>query len=469
MPKEKYSYGAEIYEHAQRVGRHYDLYDRTYFSTRVRKMTWDDATARWSIETSWGDDLTAQFVIVATGPASRPKLPGIPGIDDFEGHSFHTSRWDYAYTGGDADGGMTNLADKRVAIIGTGATAVQCVPRVAEYAEHLYVFQRTPSAVGPRGNRQTDPDWWSSLRPGWQRERRENFGALVMGEQRDVDLVQDGWTDMARHIRQMPTEGMTRKEYARLLELADFAKMNEIRDRVDDYVDDPQIAEALKPYYKFLCKRPTFNDEYLPAFNRDNVTLVDVSDAKGVERITPTGVVANGTDYDVDCIIYASGFEITTQFRRRVGFDVIGRDGQSLLDEWTDHMRTLHGFMSRGYPNWFFIGLTQNAFSVNMTSMFDEQARHISYIIAETKRRGGAYVEPTAEGQEDWFRVIKEVEKVDTYFDTCTPGYYNDEGQGPARGSGRYGPGINAFNALLEKWRDEGSMDGLEVTPAPTD
>ena len=462
MPKDKYSYGDEIFEHAQRVGKHYGLYERTHFQTRVRDMRWDDAAQRWIITTDRGDDIRAQFVVNAIGPASRPKLPGIEGIHDFEGHSFHTSRWDYNYTGGDANGGMTKLNDKKVAIIGTGATAIQCVPRTAVDAEHLYVFQRTPSAVGPRGNKKTDPEWWASLQPGWQQERRDNFGGIVMGEQREVDLVQDGWTDMAAKLRQMP-KAESKEHLALLLEIADFRKMNEVRDRVDEFVSDPGLAEQLKPYYKFLCKRPTFNDEFLPAFNRDNVTLVDVSDSKGIDRITARGVVANGKEYEVDCIIYASGFEITTEFKRRIGFEVIGRNGQSLLDEWTDNMRTLHGFMTRGYPNWFYIGLTQNAFSVNMTFMFDEQARHISYIIAESKRRGAASVEPTEKGQDDWVSVIEDVQLVDNYFDTCTPGYYNDEGKGPGRGTGRFGPGIVKFNALLGEWRAEGSMKGLEL------
>ncbi|WP_153504975.1 flavin-containing monooxygenase [Cumulibacter manganitolerans] len=462
MPKEKYSYGAEIFEHAQRVGRHYGLYERTLFQTRVREMRWSEADQRWSVTTDRGDAIGARFVVNAVGPASRPKLPGIDGIHDFAGHSFHTSRWDYGYTGGDASGGMTNLRDKKVAIIGTGATAIQCVPRTAEYAEHLYVFQRTPSAVGPRGNKPTDPDWWASLQPGWQQQRRDNFGAIVMGERREIDLVQDGWTDMAAKLRHLP-KVESKEELALLLEIADFRKMNEIRDRVDQVVTDPAVGERLKPYYKFLCKRPTFNDEFLPAFNRDNVTLVDVSDAQGVERITPRGVVADGREYPVDCIIYASGFEITTQFKRRIGYEVLGRDGQSLLEEWTTDMRTLHGFMSRGYPNWFYIGLTQNAFSVNMTFMFDEQARHISYIIAETRRRGAASVEPTEQGQDGWVRVIEDVQLVDDYFDTCTPGYYNDEGKGPGRGTGRFGPGIVKFNALLAAWREEGSLDDLEL------
>jgi cyclohexanone monooxygenase len=469
MPREKYSFATEIFEHSQRIGHHYGLYDKTHFQTRVRSIDWDDEIRRWHISTNRDDDVKARFVVMALGTATRAKLPGIPGIDEFAGHSFHTNRWDYGYTGGDTTGGMTKLADKRVAIIGTGATAIQCVPRVAQHAEHLYVFQRTPSSVDWRGNKPTDPQWWETLEPGWQRERRENFNALASGQPVEVDLVQDGWTDIFRNVVTAPkgaSKPKTREERAAILELADFRKMNKIRQRVDDTVARPDTAEALKPYYRQMCKRPTFNDEFLPSFNQDNVTLVDVSDARGVERITPRGVVADGREHEVDCIIYASGFEISGEFRRRLGIEINGRDGVSLFDCWADGLRTLHGFSTRGFPNWFYIGVSQNAFSVNMTAMFDDQARHIAYVIAETRRRGGTTVEPTEEAQDEWVDLLNGFHVGGlSFLETCTPGYYNNEGA-PRAGSaffGAYTPGINAFNRLLEEWREQGDMAGMEI------
>jgi cyclohexanone monooxygenase len=466
MPKEKYSYGEEIFEHSRRIGKHYGLYERTWFQTRVRSLAWDDELGRWRISTDRSDDIKARFVIMGLGPASRPKLPGIPGIDDFEGHTFHTSRWDYAYTGGLEDGRMTNLADKRVAIIGTGATAIQCVPRVAAQAGHLTVFQRTPSSVDERGNSPTDKEWWKSLQPGWQKERRDNLGAILSGQPVAVDLVADGWTSTFRDVVAMAMQepDLTPKRIGELMELADFKKMEAIRRRAEEIVADPETAESLKPYYRRFCKRPTFNDEFLPAFNRDNVKLVDVSDTKGVERITARGVVANGVEHEVDCIIYASGFEITTELRRRLGVEVTGRDGASLVDRWGTDMRTLHGFTTRDFPNWFFIGISQNAFSVNMTQMFDEQARHVAYLIAETRARGAATIEPTAEAQDAWVAELQSMPPaIVSFFESCTPGYYNNEGQGGGLGSGAYGAGINAFNAVLEAWRAEGSLEGMEL------
>jgi cyclohexanone monooxygenase len=469
VPKEKYSYVNEIYEHSQRVGRHYRLYEAACFQTRVRDLRWDEGLKRWRIATHRGDDMKARFVIMALGTASRAKLPGIPGIETFRGHSFHTSRWDYDYTGGDTTGNLTKLGDKRVAIIGTGATAIQCVPYVGRHAQHLYVFQRTPSSVDLRGNKPTDYSWAEGLQPGWQRARRKNFADIVEGRPFQEDLVNDGWTDIFRSLASggaLAEKLGVKADPLAAVELADFVKMNRIRARVDETVTDPEVAEALKPWYRQFCKRPTFNDEYLPTFNRPNVTLVDVSESRGVERITPTGVVANGTEYPVDCIIYASGFEISTAFRRRIGFEIYGRDGLSLYDYYKDGFRTLHGHSSRGFPNWFYIGVGQNGLSVNMTAMFDDQAQHIAYIIRETKARGATTVEPTAEAEEAWVETIRSVAILNREFqNACTPGYYNNEGGERSGGlNGQtYTPGINKFNALLAEWRAKGDLNGLEL------
>jgi cyclohexanone monooxygenase len=471
IPKEKYSYAPEIFEHSQRIGHAYDLYDITLFQTRVRSLTWDATIKRWRVATNRGDDIRARFVIVATGPASRPKLADIPGIESYAGHSFHTSRWDYEYTGGDHSGGLTKLADKRIAVIGTGATAIQCVPHVAAHAKQLYVFQRTPSSVDWRGNKPTDPEWAKTLTPGWQRRRRENFNDVVTGRPFDEDLVNDAWTDIFRNLQTMapladPAGAPPKAE--ELAEIADFQKMNQIRARVDETVQDAATAEALKPWYRQFCKRPTFNDDYLEAFNRPNVTLVDVSGTHGVERITPKGVVAGGVEYEVDCIIYATGFEIGTALRRRMDFDIVGEAGVSLFDHWGQGMRTLHGHSARGFPNWFFIGIGQNGLSVNMTSMFDDQARHVAYIINQARDRGALTVQPTDAGETAWVAEIRRLSAANRAFlEACTPGYYNSEGKFNetvgALINEVYAPGANTFNALLADWRAKGDLEGLEL------
>ncbi|MEM9743431.1 MAG: NAD(P)/FAD-dependent oxidoreductase [Pseudomonadota bacterium] len=473
MPKEKYSYAPEIFAHTRRIGEYFGLYDDAVFQTRVTELRWDEDGQTWRISTNRGDTIRAQFVIQATGPANRPKLPGIPGIRDFKGHTFHTSRWDYEYTGGDHTGGLTKLADKRVAIIGTGATAIQCVPFLGAHAKALYVFQRTPSSVDLRGNKPTDEEWYRSLEPGWQRARRENFAAVLAGQNFSEDLVADGWTDIARRIglslmNRKPDSGdLDMTEILLRSEIADFQKMNEIRARVEAEVSKEDAAEALKPWYRQFCKRPTFNDEYLKTFNRDNVTLVDVSDSKGVERITETAVVANGQSYEVDCIIYATGFEITTSAHRRVDFDTIGRDGQSLYDHWRDGFRTLHGLYSHGFPNWFTIGINQNGLSPNMTAMFDDQAVHVSHIIKTVKDQGKRVVEVTEAAETAWVETIVGLAGTGAtaFLNECTPGYYNREGRSGQTNmqNSPYAPGINAFNKLLKDWRDAGTLDGMTV------
>ena len=474
MPKEKYSFAPEIFAHSQAVGRYYDLYKDAIFQTRVTSMRWDEDEKVWRIDTNRNDDIRARFVVTAVGPASRPKLPGIPGIEDFKGHSFHTSRWDYDYTGGDHSGGLDKLADKRVAVIGTGATAIQCVPYVGASAKETYVIQRTPSVVDLRGNRETDPDWYETLEPGWQRRRRENFAAILFGEPQEEDLVGDGWTDLAHRVgffaRQSIEDGepLDAKKVAELTELADFQKMEEIRKRVDETVSHEEKAEALKPWYRLFCKRPTFNDLYLETFNSPNVHLIDVSDAKGVERITETGLVANGEHIKVDCIIYATGFEITTAATRRMDFEIYGRDGQSLFDYWSKGIRSFHGHSTHGFPNWFNVGVNQNGFSPNMTAMFDDQAIHIGYIIDEAQKRQAKVVEVTEDAEAEWVRTIREqAMKSDRqdFLAECTPGYYNHEGKpdDAALQNTPYAAGINAFNRLLAKWRESGALEGLEL------
>jgi cyclohexanone monooxygenase len=411
---------------------------------------------------------------MANGPLSRPKLPGIPGIDAFAGHTFHTSRWDYRYTGGDSSGGLTGLADKRVGIIGTGATAIQCVPHLGEWAKELYVFQRTPSSVDVRNNAPTDPAWAAALTPGWQRRRMENFNILVSGGDQEEDLVHDGWTDIFRNLTGTAAKQAARKlgrrltseERAEVMALADYRKMNQVRARVDALVEDPVTAEALKPWYRQFCKRPCFHDEYLQTFNRPNVTLVDTH-GKGVERLTETAVVANGQAYEVDCLIFATGFEVGTSYTRRAGYDIKGRGGQTLSEHWADGLRTLHGLTSHGFPNCFFLGFTQTAITISVPQALHEQAEHVTYMVSEARRRGADVLEPTAEAEDAYVQEVRSLARLgQRFYSECTPGYYNSEGQaGNRRGffSDMYGAGPLAFFELLKAWRADGGLPGLEL------
>ncbi|MFD0689490.1 flavin-containing monooxygenase [Actinomadura fibrosa] len=473
MPTEKYASGRECYEHAQRIGRHFGLYGDAILSTKVESLEWDAGLRRWRIGTNRGDDLRARFVVMAQGPFNKPKLPGVPGIGDFEGHMFHSARWDYAYTGGDMTGGMDRLADKRVAIIGTGATGIGVIPHLARAARHLYVFQRTPSYIDRRGNSRTDPDWVRTLKPGWQKERQRNFhtAAFEAFAPGQPDLVCDGWTEVSRNLQAHldATDGWAAmadpKKFMELREIQDYRAMQRQRDRIDAIVEDPVTAEALKPYYRFLCKRPGFSDDYLPAFNRPNVTLVDVSGTKGVERITAKGLIARGDEHEVDCIVFASGFEITTDLDRRLGIaPFTGRDGLSLYDHWAGGYRTLHGLTSHGFPNLFWTGFIQGGVTASTTAMFEQQAAHIAYIVSEARTRGATAVEPTAEAQEGWCQTVRETAVDNTAFQReCTPGYYNSEGEQRIRShlGEPYWPGFYAMEDVLQAWRDTGDLEGL--------
>ena len=469
IPKEKYSKAPEILAHSQAIGRHFDLYRNSCFQTEVTEVLWDDSIRRWVISTNRGDKMRARFVVMANGPLHRPKLPGIPGVETFKGHSFHTSRWDYAYTGGSSEGGLVGLKGKRIGIIGTGATAVQCVPHLGEYADQLYVFQRTPSSIDVRNNRPTDPSWAQSLKPGWQQERMDNFNALVSGGFAAEDLVNDGWTDIIGNLlirlRQEASPDLSPDGLARNLELADFEKMNQIRARVDSVITDPRVAEALKPWYRQFCKRPCFHDEYLQTFNRPNVSLID-TDGKGVDRITERGVVANGVEYEIDCLIYATGFEVGTEYTRRAGYEIYGRDGVSLTQKWSDGARTLHGFHTVGFPNCFIISNIQSGFTVNFPHMLNEQSKHIAYVLRQAQDMGATLVEATHAAEDAWVRTIVDLSQNNVKFlEACTPGYYNNEGKPAARSlqNGSFGAGPVAFVKVLEQWRATGEMAGLHV------
>jgi len=473
MPTERYAHADEIRGHARRIGDYYGLYDEALFQTQLRNLRWLEDERRWLIETDRGDAMTARHVVITNGPMNRPKLPGIPGIERFKGHSFHTSRWDYGYTGGDSSGGLTKLADKRVGIIGTGATAIQCVPHLGRWAKQLYVFQRTPSSVDLRANRPTDPVWYASQAPGWQRRRIENFTTLTTGGYQEEDLVADGWTDIIREVASIAAyklrhdvAALTDAEVASLMEIADFRKMRQIHARVDAIVEDPATAEALKPWYRLFCKRPTFNDDYLPTFNRPNVTLVDTG-GKGVDRITETALVVDGTAYEVDCLVFATGFEVGAPQTRRTGYEVQGRNGATLRDHWKEGPRTLHGFYSAGFPNCFHMGVNHNTLTFNFPHLMEWQARHIADLISLADARGAATIEPDAQAEAGWVETIRANAINNQQFRLdCTPGYYNGEGR-PGRGIAiqdhLYGPGPMRYFELVDAWRDEG-MPGLTIS-----
>jgi cation diffusion facilitator CzcD-associated flavoprotein CzcO len=476
MPTRKYVFAPEIYGQAKRIATTFGLYDKALFSTAVTRLEWDDQSARWIIHTDRGDRIRAKFVAMGTGPLHRPKLPGIPGIETFGGHCFHTSRWDYAYTGGSYEGApMTNLADKRVGIIGTGATAVQCVPALGRDSKELFVFQRTPSSIDVRNNHAIDPEWFATLQPGWQQEWLMNFVTLQTGGFADEDLVMDGWTDITKRIRDRmiemfkdgTPEGMTPQQaMLQAYEDSDDEKMEEIRERVDTIVHDPATAEALKPWYRQLCKRPCFHDEYLQTYNLPNVHLVD-TDGQGVERIDETGVWVGGVHHELDCLVFASGFEVGTTYARRAGFETYGRDGRSLGDYWAEGMHSKHGLHVHGFPNLFVVAPNQGANLIsNITHNFSEAGTTIATVVSHAQEVGADEVEVTSDAEDAWVTLLESSTRAFIGNPDCTPGYYNNEGRPVGRrerlnGSG-HPDGPVAYFRYIDEWRSTGEFEGLE-------
>ncbi len=473
MPSKKFSDGREIQGHARAIAEKYGFADRALFHTHINALAWDEGLKRWRVGTNRGDDIRARFVVMACGVLNMPKLPGIPGIDCFKGKMFHSARWDYGYTGGSyAAPVLDKLADKSVAIIGTGATAIQAVPHLAKYAKQLYVVQRTPSSVDERPNPPTDAAWLAGLEPGWQAERRGNFqrAAMEFFKPGELDQICDIWTEITRNLSVEFAEHGWPEDTAAFMarrEVMDYQVMERLRTRVAALVKDGDTAEALKPYYRHLCKRPLSSDDYYPAFNRPNVTLVDVSETKGVSELTPDGFMANGREYKVDCLIFASGFEVTSELERRWGIDtIVGRGGVSIYDHWRGGPKTLHGTMTHGFPNQFFIGYIQGGANASVTEQFGRQGEHIAHVIAEVLKRGARVAEVSEAAQDEYVRRFEELEMDMSAFQAeCPPGYFNNEGElKPKWGLFRsWGEGWDAFMAMLEAWRDDGRLAGMSI------
>ncbi len=478
IPARRYAWGEEILEHLQGIAKRYDLESDALFHTGVTRAEWDDDDARWRVYTDRGDVVRCRWYVLAVGILNLMKLPTIPGMEEFKGRSFHSARWDYDYTGGGPHEPLDKLSDKTVALIGTGATGIQCVPPLAESAKQVFVFQRTPSAIGVRGNRPTEPGFAEDFEPGWQKHRMDNFQAIIMGRPVEGDLVDDGWTHHYAAIQHPPrTEGMTVEDFIRAGEEFDYSIMEEHRRRVEELVTDPATAEIVKPYYRYLCKRPCFHDEYLPALNAPNVTVVDCP--AGFDRITERGPVVGGHQYDVDCIIYGTGFEAElTPIYRRAGHDIIGRGGVSLAEKWGEGAASLFGMMSRGFPNMFIMPAPgqQAVVTVNYTQLAVLGAEFVGRTIGQLGEKGVEVFDVSAEAEEAWTKEI-----VDTFVDSssimslCTPSRINNEGHPEALNprNTNYGRGFGdwfAYREVLEQWLDAGNLEGLELevrTPSP--
>ncbi|MDH4144041.1 MAG: NAD(P)/FAD-dependent oxidoreductase [Acidimicrobiia bacterium] len=421
IPTRHYASGQEIYQYCQLIAQRYNLYELALFQTTVTRTEWNADEKRWHVHTDRGDHMRAQFVVCANGTLSKPKLARIEGMELFKGHSFHTSRWDYEYTGAD----LENLHDKVVGIIGTGASAVQAIPNLGVAAKELYVFQRTPSTIEVKKDWETDQEWAAKLEPGWQAQRRQKV----------LQVFEPTEEQKARYATMTPEEKLRRQENANI------DLMMSIHRHIDETVEDPQTAESLKPWYMYFCKRPCFHNEYLPTFNRPNVHLVDTH-GRGITEIAEGGPVFDGKVYEVDLLIYATGFEVQ---KTGIYNQILGEGGLEINDHYRDGVRTLLGIHTHGYPNLFIMGGYQASFQFNLTDMLQQQGDHIAACIDMVRKGGHTTLDVTHESEEWWVQeVIKHRGKTNRNAE-CTPGYYNFEGEFNRRQDGNYNGGFRQY------------------------
>ena len=418
FPSMKFASGFEILEYCQLMADRTGFYDRCLFHTTVERTDWDEASGRWAVRTDRGDTMRARYVVLANGILTTPKLARIEGMETFEGKAFHTSRWDY----------NVDLAGKRVGIIGTGATAVQVVPEIAKIVGELYVFQRTPSTIDVRDQRATTPEEieaWSN-EPGWARARRERLALISSGRtalQGNDDFL-SGKVDAVRPRRQYERELSPDELIERQLN-SNFRIMEQIRARVDAIVMDKRTAEALKPYYAYGCKRPTFHDEYLPSFNLPHVTLVDTAPV-GVSKITTRGVVHDGVEYPLDVLIYATGF----QWMATATFNMItGRNGVTLREKWgSEGVRTFLGLHSHGFPNLFIMsGPQSGGGQFNFTRGVEGHTDYVVWMLKTLREKGVSVVDIQQEPEIAYAEHCAEADVRTRPLRDCLS-YYNGDG-----------------------------------------
>ncbi|VUC30142.1 unnamed protein product [Clonostachys rosea] len=507
VPTQKYATGAEVRGQAERIAAKWNLTDSTQFRSEVKRVEWDESSKLWNIAFTENRGpssspverrFRSQYVYLAAGGLTQPQVPRIPGLSSFSGNLFHTARWDYQVSGGSQDDQtLTGLSDKRVAVIGTAATAIGVIPEIAKYAKKLYVIQRTPANVKPRNQRITDPQEFKTSvanTNGWQRERQLNWNRFITNSAKpgEQNLVADGWTTMPAYSALLgsPSHGIVdpspenlEKHVSAFHEL-DLPTMEAVRARVEKLVEDPKTSAKLKPWYPSWCKRPTFSDTYLQTFNKPNVELID-TDGQGPSQITERGIVVGGKEYELDVIVFSTGYQLSTT--RAVSpsakskITVVGRNGQSLDEKWlANGVTTLHGYLTSDFPNLFFTGTSQATATGNNVFMLGFIAHHIAFIISEAHAKLGSQsrpiIEATKAGEEAH---TKEILRRAPFFSTlagCTPSYFNGHGDAAAirseeqrlkraRGS-IWSEGARSYLDYLEQWRNKGTLDGLRITPA---
>jgi cyclohexanone monooxygenase len=454
---ERYATQPEILRYANHVADRFDLRRDIRFDTRVTAAAFDEAARRWIIDTDGGERVEAAFCIMATGCLSAPSTPRFPGIESFAGERYHTGQWPHE---------PVDFTGKRVGVIGTGSSAIQAVPLIAEQARHLTVFQRTPHYTVPAHN--------APLSVDYRREVKANYAAIrkrawQMPNGLDFDLNAASALEVTAEERQREYE--RRWAYGGVTYMGAFSDLladqaaNEtaaefVRGKIRATVRDPKLAELLSPRYIIGCKRLCVDTGYWETFNRDNVTLVDVRQAP-IEAITPAGVRAGDTEYALDAIVFATGFDAMTG--ALLGIDIRGAGGARLRDKWAEGPRAYLGLAMAGFPNLFTItGPGSPSVLTNMLTSIEQHVEWIADCIAHLRTRDLRRIEARRDAEDVWVAHVAEIAGT-SLRSVCGSWYVGANIPGKTR---VFMPYIGGVPAYVRKCNEvaAGGYEGFELT-----
>ncbi len=439
---ERYATQPEILRYANHVADRFDLRRDIRFETRVTQAAFDESDNIWLVETDKGDRVRARFVITAMGCLSSPNTPKIPGLEDFEGPTYHTGNWPHE---------GVDFTGKTVGVIGTGSSAIQSIPIIAAQAKHLTVFQRTANYTVPAHNKPLDPAYVAKVKASYpeMRKRAKTLPASI-----DLTINRASAIETPEEERRHQFE--ERWAYGGLGFMASFSDLllnddsnkaaaDFVRSKIREVVKDPEVAEILSPTNIIGCKRLCVDTGYWATFNRPNVTLVDISD-EPIERITPTGLRVKGRDYTFDSLVLATGFDAMTGALLKVDFR--GRGGKSLKERWSEGPKSYLGLAVVGFPNLFTItGPGSPSVLTNMLPSIEQHVDFIADCLDAMRAQGKSVIEAQDAAQEAWVGHVGEVAD-HTLRSTCSSWYVGANIPGKPR---VFMPYIGGFPAYIER------------------
>jgi len=448
---ERYAQQPEILDYVAHVVERFDLRRDMRFETRVTSAAFDETSNRWQVETDRGDNISAKYCVMATGCLSTTNLPDFEGLDNFEGDTYHTGRWPHE---------AVDFTGKRVGIIGTGSSGVQSTPVIAAEAAHLTVFQRTPNFSVPAFHGPIDPDvvkmWKTRHRELRQHARTSRIGDIFeVSETSALDLTREArdaeferrWGQGSFNFLASFTDLITSRaanDFA-----VDFAH-KKIRQRVDD----PEVAELLCPKdHPFGTKRLCVDTDYFETFNRDNVSLVDVK-AAPIEEITPRGLRAGGKEFELDAIVFATGFDAMTG--ALLAIDIRGRGGIEFKEKWSDGPKTYLGLAVAGFPNLFTVtGPGSPSVLSNMITSIEQHIEWIADCMGYMEARDLTTIEASREAEDKWMRHVSDVADGTLFFESNT-WYVGANIPGKPRVIYPYVGGVGAYRDICSKIAADG-------------